>query len=89
MNMIFWLLMIPIWASTFALTITDLTGIGATINFKPFNCFVCLAWWFGCCASMVLTWNLIPWLMIFPVSIGTGGMSVLYAYFLKKQIWKR
>ena len=89
MNMIFYLLMIPLWASTFALTITDLTGIGASINTKPFNCFVCLAWWVGVGSAVAITWGMLPWTMMVPVAIGSGGMSVVYAYFIKKQIWKR
>jgi hypothetical protein len=32
---------------------------------------------------------MLPWTMMVPVSIGSGGMSVVYAYFIKKQIWKR
>jgi hypothetical protein len=89
MNMIFLLLMIPVWASTFALTITDLTRL-PWLDFKPFNCFVCLSWWFGLIGGISTMLMIeLPWHIESLMAIGTGGMSVIYTYFIRKNIWKQ
>lgn len=89
MKEIFYLLMMPVWCSSIALTITDLTDVGNSIGIKPFNCFVCMAWWLGLIGTMAITWDMMPVNVSIPVAIGSGGMSVIYAYFIKRQIWKR
>lgn len=77
-------LLIALMAGCLSVVITKLTEIGDKIGFKPFNCFICLAFWTGFIASYMQDFSFINAVL----SLGTGFVASVVAYFIVDHIFR-
>lgn len=80
------LIIASVMGASLGVTITKLTGIGDSIGFKPFNCFVCLSFWSG--ALFYLIGQDLSTVEAWVHSVGAGFTSAIFAYFLIDRIYR-
>jgi hypothetical protein len=80
------LIIASVMGASLGVTITKLTGIGDSIGFKPFNCFVCLSFWSG--ALFYLIGQDLSTVQAWVYSAGAGFTSAIFAYFLIDRIYR-
>lgn len=80
------LIIASVMGASLGVTITKLTGIGDSIGFKPFNCFVCLSFWSG--VLFYLIGQDLSIYQTYVYSVGAGFTASIFAYFLIDRIYR-
>lgn len=79
-------LVLAVYSACISIVVTHLTGVGEFIGFKPFNCYICLAWWLGIAHSLL---GVISYDCTLLDVIGCGGLSAVLSYFGTKLIFRQ